>query len=98
MIHAMKNKSHQNIYSQMQRFADITKFLIASGNIGRAKRCLNTAEEIFSKGNSEIKNAITNVYVYSVSTFIELHKCNIRNLFPDLLKSEYQKQVRSSGL
>lgn len=82
----------------MQRFAEVTKTLIARGNIGRAKRCLNTAEVMFTKGTSEIKNAVTNVYVYSVSTFLELHKCNIRDLFPESLKSEYKKQVLASGI
>lgn len=94
----MKNRINQNMYSQMQRFADITKQLIMIGNIGRAKLFMNIAENIFKTGNSEVKNAITNVYIYSVSTFMELHKCNIRNLFPDFLKSEYQKQVRASGI
>ncbi len=82
----------------MQRFADVTKQLIMMGNIGRAKQCMNIAENILRTGNSEIKNAITNVYIYSVSTFLELHKCSIRNLFPEFLKSEYQKQVRASGI
>ncbi|MBK7970669.1 MAG: hypothetical protein IPK08_18035 [Bacteroidetes bacterium] len=94
----MKNRANRNTYSQMQRFADVTKQLIMMGNIGRAKQCMNIAENIFRTGNSEIKNAITNVYIYSVSTFLELHKCSIRNLFPEFLKSEYQKQVRASGI
>lgn len=94
----MKNRAKRNTYSQMQRFAEITKQLIIMGNIGRAKQCMSIAENIFKKGNSEVKNAITNVYIFSVSTFMELHKCNIRNLFPEFLKSEYQKQIRASGI
>ena len=82
----------------MQRFADVTKTLIIQGNIERAKRCLNKAEELFMKGPSEIKNAVANVFVYSVSSFMELHKCNIRNLFPESLKLEYNKQIQSSGI
>lgn len=82
----------------MQRFADVTKTLIIQGNINRAKRCLQTAEEIFNKGNSEIRNVISNVYIFSVSTFMEGNNCSIRNLFPDNLKKEYYKQVNTSGL
>ena len=80
----------------MQRFADVTKTLIIQGNIGRAKRCLNTAEEIFNKGTAEIKNVVSNVYVFSLTSFMEMHHCSIKNLFPESLKSEYQKQISSS--
>jgi len=82
----------------MQRFADVTKSLIMQGNIERAVRCLKIAEEIFNTGTSETRNAITNVYLFSVSTFIEVHNCSIRNLFPVALRSEYYKQVNTSGL
>ena len=93
----MKNKTNKNIYSQMQRFADITKTLIMTGNIYRAKRCLEKAEDIFNKGTDEIKNAVTNVYVFSVSSFMELHKCSIRDLFPITLKAEYRKLTIASS-
>ena len=93
----MKTQCIPNIYKQAQRFADLTKTLIMSGNIQRAKRCLQKAELIFNHGTAEVKNVITNVYVFSVSTFMEIHHCNIRNLFPESLQSEYQKQVNTSG-
>jgi hypothetical protein len=92
----MKNNSNKSIYSQMQRFADVTKTLIMQGNIGRAKRCLNTAEDIFNKGTAELKNAVANVYVFSVTSFMEIHHCSIKNLFPESLLSAYQKQISSS--
>lgn len=93
----MKAQSIPNIHKQAQRFADLTKTLIMSGNIQRAKQCLQKAEHIFNHGTLEVKNAITNVYVFSVSTFLELHHCNIRNLFPKSLQLEYQKQINNSG-
>lgn len=93
----MKAQSIPTIYKQAQRFADLTKTLIMSGNIQRAKQCLQKAENIFNNGTAEVKNAITNVYVFSISTFMDLHHCNIRNLFPESLQLEYQKQINSSG-
>ena len=77
----------------MQRFAEVTKTLIINGNIERAKRCLKTAEEVFNRGTTPIQNAITNVYVFSVTTFMEMHNCNIKNLFPENLKTAYLKQI-----
>ena len=95
----MKNKANSgNVYDQMQRFANITKQLIIIGNINRAKHCLQIAEDIFNSGNNEIKNVVTNVYLFSVSSFMELHHCSIKNLFPATLQKEYYKQVNTSGL
>jgi hypothetical protein len=94
----MKAKSKPNIYRQAQHFADITKRLIASGNIHRAKKCLQIAEDIFVNGTAEVKNVITNIYLHSVSGFMEMHHCNIKGLLPGNLKNEYYKQVYASGL
>ncbi len=94
----MNVKSTPGIYKQAQRFADITKALIINGNIKRAKRCMQVAETLFEKGNSEMKNVISNVFVFSVSSFIELHNCNIRDFFPERLKQEYANQIKTSGI
>ncbi len=86
------------IYRQAERFAEITKRAIISGNISRAKKCLAFAEGMFSSGSIETKNAISNVYVFSVSSFMEMRHCNISNLFPKSLKQEYIKQINASGV
>lgn len=93
----MKNQ-FITIYNQAERFAEITKAAIISGNIVRAKKCLALAERLLATGSYETKNAISNVYVFSVSTFMELHHCTISNLFPKKLKAEYLKQINSSGV
>lgn len=93
----MKNQV-TTIYKQADRFAEITKSAIVSGNIVRAKKCLALAERLFATGSYETKNAISNVYVFSVSTFMELRHCNIANLFPQSLKAEYLKQINTSGV
>lgn len=93
----MKNQVF-SIYNQTQRFAEITKKAIVSGNIVRAKKCLAVAERLFTYGSYETKNAIANVYVFSVSTFMEVHRCNVSNLFPKSLKAEYLKQINTSGV
>lgn len=45
------NQNIQNIYKQAQRFADVTKSFIISGNILRAIRSMQVAENLFTKGN-----------------------------------------------
>ena len=62
----MKNKIN-TIYKQAERFSEITKKTIISGNISRAKKLLSIAEYLFETGSNETKNVISNVYLYSVS-------------------------------
>lgn len=93
----MKNKVN-TIYKQAERFAEITKKAIISGNINRAKKCLAVAETLFETGNNETKNVISNIYVYSVSSFMEVKNCSISNLFPKTLKAEYIKQINTSSV
>jgi hypothetical protein len=93
----MKNQV-TTIYKQAERFAEITKTAIISGNITRAKKCMAIAERLLVTGSYETKNAISNVYVFSVSSFMELRNCSISNLFPQSLKAEYIKQINTSGV
>ena len=86
------------LHRQAERFANITKTLIRNGNIARAKKMLAYAEQLLINGNKESQNAISNVYVFSVSTFMEIRKCNIANLFPPALKADYIQQVNASGV
>ncbi len=93
----MKNQV-TTIYKQAERLAEITKRFIIYGNIIRAKKCLAIADQLLLNETNETKNAISNVYVFSVSTFFELRHCSISDLFPQNLKLEYIKQINSSGV
>lgn len=87
-----------SIHAKAQKFADITKELIITGNISRAKKCLEVAEKLLLTGTAETKGVISNVYVFSVSSFMEIHHCSIANLFPASLRQEYIKQINTSGI
>lgn len=93
----MKNQV-ATINKQAERFGEITKRAIISGNIRRAKKCLALAERLFSTGSNETKNAISNVYIYSICSFMEYRHCNITNLFPTSLKVEYIKQINATSV
>ncbi|MEL1242490.1 DUF7674 family protein [Flavobacterium flavipallidum] len=88
----MKNQVN-SIYKQAERFAEITKKAIITGNISRAKNYLVFAEQLFKTGSNETKIAITNVYVLSIATFMEMKHCSISNLFPKSLQEEYNQQL-----
>ena len=80
----------------IQRFAEVTKTLIANGHISRAKQYLEIAAKVYNRGNEQMRNAIVGVFVFSVSGFLEIHHCSIRNLFPESLKEAYNKNVNAS--
>jgi hypothetical protein len=84
--------------TQAVQFAEITKNFIRTGHIRRAKKCLDMAELLFTTGSTETRNAIGNVYLNSVSTFLELRNATISRLFPEQLKREYIAQVNASGV
>lgn len=92
----MKNHAKSACAKAVQ-FAEITKALIRKGNIPRVKICLAVAERLILTGSAETKSAVANVYVFSVSTFMEIHNCSIANLFPATLRKEYLKQINTSG-
>ncbi len=94
----MKNEKKPNIYYQAQRLADITKQLIVNGNVKRAQYFLQKAETLFTTGTPEIKSAISNVYLFSLSSFMEIRSCNIKGLLPDRLLAEYYRQINASGI
>jgi len=93
----MRNKIN-TIYKQAERFAEITNKAIISGNISRAKKLLAIAENLLETGSNETKNVISNVYVYSVSSFMELRRCSVSNLFPKALRAEYIKQINATSV
>jgi hypothetical protein len=94
----MKTHSIPSIYQQAQHFADVTKMLIAKGKIKNVKKCLEIAEDSFVNGTAEVKNVISNIYLHSVSIFMEMQHCNIKEILPKTLKIEYYKQINTSGI
>ena len=89
-----------NIYKAIECFVDFTKELISKGNIKEIKHCFNVAEKMLENGNSTVKNAIENVYVYSLGTVVALStlKTNqLKEIFNGSLRKEYNRQVCASG-
>lgn len=91
-------KSPTNPYRQAQRFADLTKRLLLTGQQARALRCLRIAEALFRKGDARIRNAIANVYVYSVTPVMEMQHRHVGQLLPANLRREYYHQITASGI
>jgi hypothetical protein len=94
----MKFRKKRSIYLQMQAFASLTKEFMIQGNMERVKKCIQVVEELYTNGNHEVKNAISNVYLYSVTAFLEMHRYNIKKMLPVTLQQEYYKQINTADL
>jgi len=89
---------NDKLIEKMERFAAVTISSLQLGKQVRTKRCLKLAEELLEKGNAEMKNAVTNVYLNSVSHYLELNRYSVSKLLPVKLHNEYVKQINTSGV
>lgn len=89
---------NETLIQKMERLANLTIRSLQSGKTACSKRCLDLADQLLQKGNAEMKNAITNVYLFSVSHYMELNRYPMAKLLPVALHKEYIKQINTSGV
>jgi hypothetical protein len=89
-----------NIYQSIQVLCDYTKRMAIEHNFKMVEKCMSLVENIYEKGNTLVKNAVENVFVFSISSLMVL--CNIiewkivQSYMPASLYSLYIKQVLQS--
>lgn len=99
----IKNFSPElDIFKSIQCLTNFTSRKLKEHNLLMVKRCFKTAEEIYCKGNTAIKNAIENVFIFSFPAFINVCDKEERNalqaIMPLQLYSVYIQQVLKSGI
>ena len=97
----IKLSNSKNIYKTMQCFVDFTKELVKRRNLAAVKNCFNLAERMLEEGNNSVKNAVENVYVYSIAPILYLTtpiNNEMNAIFNSSLKKEYYGQVYASGI
>lgn len=105
-IKNMTNKA--SIYNVISCFADMTKRMAKIGNLKEVKHCFSLAEKMLQGGNNTVKNAIENVYVYSLGTYlyslgaiVDLSASTanqLKEIFNGSLRKEYYRQVYGSRI
>jgi hypothetical protein len=96
----MRHQIFLNVFKSAKEVAQATCSCIVMGNYNRAKRYFAWAEKILREGTSLEKNAIANVFVYSISTTIDRlgqERSKVQELLPPLLQREYCAQVNAPG-
>ncbi|MBC7384502.1 MAG: hypothetical protein H7296_16160 [Bacteroidia bacterium] len=90
-----------NVYAAMYCFADFTKQLASTSNLTEVKHCFMFAGKLLKEGNNIVKNAIGKVYLFSLSTRLDVSEPTnavLKNMLPAPLHKENDLQVNASGL
>lgn len=90
-----------NIYQTMTVFSQYMRKKITTHQFGKVFKCLQLADYIYSNGNSQVKNAVENEFIYSFSQASQ--SCSkyewemIKTHIPPRLYTLYIKQVIGYG-
>ncbi len=88
----------ETLHSRMQKLAKLTKSCFLQNRHEHAKSYLDIAEQIYQAGDTRTKNLVSNIFVFSISTFLEIHNYCLSDILPQSLFKEYRNQVNASGL
>lgn len=64
-------KIDENITKVLQYYATYTKHCAEAANVNKLISCFMIADKFLRKGNHDVKSAVENVYVYSISSLLE---------------------------
>ena len=88
------------IYQSMQVLTDYTKRMAIEHDFKMVERCMSLVQKIYEKGNTLVKNAVENVFIFSFSSIMTI--CNIvewrivQSYMPSCLYDLYVQQVLKS--
>lgn len=91
-----------NVFKRIQCFANFTRNKVVVHDFKVVKKCFSTIENIYIKGDIAVKDAIKNVFVYSLSLIMQ--GCNrkerkqIHSMMPLTLYTAFFNQVLKSGI
>ena len=97
-----RSYSTLNVFKSVQCLANFTRNKVVAHDFKVVKKCFSTIDNIYNKGDKAVKDAIENVFVFSLS-FIMLG-CNreerkqLHSMIPITLYTSYVNQVLKSGI
>lgn len=90
-----------HVYDAVQVLTDYTKRMALEHDFRELKNCMSLIEKIYEKGDTLVKNAVENIFIFSFSSMRLL--CNIvewrmvQSIMPSTLYTLYVQQVLRSG-
>jgi hypothetical protein len=102
MLQQHKNSSNRPaIFTTIQSLTDQAKRLSFQHDLVGLKHCMNLVQQIYQTGNTAVKNAVENIFVFAFSSI--LPRCNqvewrlIQSCMPTELYALYIRQVTKAG-
>jgi len=91
-----------NIFKTIQCLANYTRRKVTQHDFVSVKKCFAIAEDIYVEGNTQVKNAIENIFIFSFTSILNLgsneQKKQLQALMPLCLHTAYVNQVLKSGI
>jgi len=91
-----------NIFKSIQCLTNYTIRKVKEHDLLAIKKCFATAENIYAKGNTMVRDAMENVFVYSFSRLLNMcssnEKITLQAIMPLELHTAYVQQVLKSGI
>ncbi len=91
----------RQLYRSIQGFADSSLKLCEEEKFEKLKQFLKVALKLFKEGNATVRNAIVNVYLFTLSRYMDeqpVGKKRIEPFLPHELRIEYGKMHYTSGM
>jgi len=98
--HDLESRRNCSAYDVMNTLTAFTCQSIDEHNYNVVRRCFQAADKLYSKGNTMVKNAVENVFVYSFSKMFNAYPAEKKQLFaiiPITLYTLYIAQVYRKG-
>lgn len=96
---AMSLESKSNPYTATHALLAITSQKVKEHNYSAVKKCFDIAAKLYDKGNNVVKNAVENVFVYSISNILcsSSDKAGLLSIMPITLYTLYVNQLEKAG-
>jgi len=86
-----------SIYKSVSKLVAFTRHVIQNNNTNEVKHCFSLAEQLLKEGNNTVKNAVENVYVFSLSCLFGSTSI-LREFITPLIEAEYKRQTCCKGI
>lgn len=95
-------KENTNSYSVIRTFTERIKNMIRQNDSNLLLKSLQKMDKIYTDGDTALKNAIENTFIYSLDNFTAFCSKEDRNMIfshiSSTLKSSYSRQIYSHGI
>jgi hypothetical protein len=97
-IYNQQSGTTRDLGPVIQRLTDLTRESLMVSDHKKAKQYIDITENMYKTGDKRTKHQIATIFIFSVSSFLEIRGLNVREIFPEALCAEYYNQVNASGL